>query len=232
MHYVISDLHGCYEKYKAMLNQIKFSDTDDLYVLGDVVDRGEQPFKILRDMSLRPNVFPIMGNHDYMALILLKRLMVEITEDNYETHLDANVLEGLSLWLSDGGQTTLDEFRGLRRDVQQDMLLYLSEFSAYELLTLNKNAFVLVHAGLPEQYASKDLDDFEFFDFVSASTDYEKRYFKDAYLVTGHTPTFLIDEQYRGRVYKKNNHIAIDTGAVFGENLCCVCLETGEVYYV
>ena len=67
MTYVISDIHGQYEKYIAMLEKISFSDDDTLYVLGDVVDRGEGSMRILYDMSMRPNVIPIMGNHEHMA---------------------------------------------------------------------------------------------------------------------------------------------------------------------
>ena len=40
MIYVMSDLHGCYEKYRAMLETIRFAEEDALYVLGDVLDRG------------------------------------------------------------------------------------------------------------------------------------------------------------------------------------------------
>jgi serine/threonine protein phosphatase 1 len=65
-----------------------------------------------------------------------------------------------------------------------------------------------------------------------AYNDYNKVYFPDAFLVTGHLPTFQIDESYRGKIYRANNHIAIDTGAVFGETLSCLCLETNEEFYV
>ena len=41
MTYVISNLHGNYQKYKAMLSEISFRDSDILYVLGDIVDYGE-----------------------------------------------------------------------------------------------------------------------------------------------------------------------------------------------
>jgi serine/threonine protein phosphatase 1 len=40
MTYVIADIHGCYEQYKALLEKINFSASDTLYVLGDVIDRG------------------------------------------------------------------------------------------------------------------------------------------------------------------------------------------------
>ena len=36
----MSDIHGEYDKYLAMLEQIDLSEDDTLYVLGDVVDRG------------------------------------------------------------------------------------------------------------------------------------------------------------------------------------------------
>ena len=72
MIYVMSDIHGEYEKYKAMLEKINFTDDDVLYVLGDVIDRGPEPVKILADMSMRHNVYPVFGNHELMALDVLK----------------------------------------------------------------------------------------------------------------------------------------------------------------
>ena len=49
--------------------------------------------------------------------------------------------------------------------------------------------------------------------------------------MTGHTPTGLIEKASAGRIYRKNNHIAIDCGAVFGNPLGCICLDTGEEFY-
>ena len=73
MVYCISDIHGDYERYIAMLNFINFSDDDTLYVLGDVIDRGKQGVEILLDIMGRPNVFMIMGNHEQMCLATLGR---------------------------------------------------------------------------------------------------------------------------------------------------------------
>lgn len=36
----MSDIHGCFDKYKEMLELIEFVPGDTLYVLGDVTDRG------------------------------------------------------------------------------------------------------------------------------------------------------------------------------------------------
>ena len=40
MHYVMSDLHGRWDLYTAMLEQIEFSPEDRLYILVDVVAEG------------------------------------------------------------------------------------------------------------------------------------------------------------------------------------------------
>ena len=50
--YVISDIHGNYEKYKRLLEMIDFKDQDTLYVLGDVIDRGPEGIKVLKDFDL------------------------------------------------------------------------------------------------------------------------------------------------------------------------------------
>lgn len=75
MIYLMSDIHGEYKKYIAMLEKINFSDNDILYILGDVLERGPEPIKILKDMSMRSNVYPIMGNHELMAIDILKDLL-------------------------------------------------------------------------------------------------------------------------------------------------------------
>ena len=80
MIYVMSDIHGCKDEYMEALKQIDLKDEDTLYVLGDIVDRGPDGIEILRDMMFRANVIPLIGNHDYMALMMLKKLAVPITE--------------------------------------------------------------------------------------------------------------------------------------------------------
>lgn len=69
-------------------------------------------------------------------------------------------------------------------------------------------------------------------EFIAGEAEYEKQYFDDRILVTGHTPTSLINEKYAGRIYSKNNHLAIDCGAAFGGRLACVCLDTQDMFYI
>jgi len=235
MTYAISDLHGCYDQYMQMLGKISFSDCDMLYVLGDVVDRGPEPIKLLRDMSMRANVIPVLGNHDQIAYTTLQQLLFEFTEENIKKHFGGelmNFFQNISNWTEIGGKPTLEGFGALPMDEREYIIEYLLEFSLYEAIKVNGKNFILAHSGLPEGATLSNLGSFDTYDFVTAVTDYNKEYFSDIFLVTGHLPTMGIDEEYRGRIYRANNHIAIDTGAVFGERMGCICLDTDEEFYV
>lgn len=232
MTYVMSDLHGHYQQYLQMLDKINFSDDDDLYILGDVVDRGPQTVELLRDMSMRTNVFPILGNHDMTAALLLKKLCVEITEDNYASQLTPEILRILAAWQMDGGQATLDGFKKLPIDEREALLDYLEEFSPYETLEVAGRRFILVHGGIPYEGRNIPLAHQSVHALVIERPDYAKRYYNNAYLVTGHTPTINIGEEYRGRIYRENGHIAIDCGAGYGLGLGCIRLDDFAEFYV
>lgn len=232
MIYVMSDLHGCYDKYKQMLEKIKFNKEDTLYMLGDSIDRGNDGIKILLDMMKRANVVPMLGNHEYMAYSVLKKFNVEITAYNYNSHLDAETIEMYENWMFNGGITTSQAFAKLDKVTRDGIVEYLGEFELYEELEVNGNTFVLVHGGLVGFEEDKDLGEYDIHDIIWGRCDYARQYYKDKYLVTGHTPTYNIDENYKGRIYKQNNHIAIDCGAVYGGRLGCICLDTLEEFYV
>jgi serine/threonine protein phosphatase 1 len=232
MIYVMSDIHGQYDKYRKMLELIGFSGKDELYVLGDAVDRGPDPVKLLWDMSMRPNVLPIMGNHEYMAEIILKRLNVEITKENCEEQITADILRAIEAWREDGGETTLKQFRRLTPENRGYILEYFEEFTPYEELEVGGRKFLLVHGGLPDFSPEKPLEDYKLYGLITDRPDYSKQYFTDRYLVTGHTPTVLIDESYAGKIYRKNGHIAIDCGAGWGGRLGCIRLDDMKEFYV
>ena len=232
MIYVMSDLHGCYDKYLQMLEKIKFNSEDTLYMLGDSIDRGDDGIKILLDMMKRPNVVPMLGNHEYMAYSVLKKFNVEITAYNYNSHLDTEAIEMYENWMFNGGITTSQAFAKLDKGTRDSIMEYLGEFELYEELEVNGNSFVLVHGGLVGFEEDKDLGEYDIHDIIWGRCDYARQYYKDKYLVTGHTPTYNIDENCRGKIYIQNNHIAIDCGAVFNGTLGCLCLDTLEEFYV
>ena len=229
MNYVISDIHGHFDKYKEMLEKINFNDGDILYILGDVVDRGENGIKVLQDMMMRSNVIPVLGNHEYMAMVSLSWMMKEVTEDTLE-EFDLDRMQSLSEWMLVGGKETMAEFQKLCIEDREDILEYLTEFSLYEVVHAGGETFILVHAGLDNFRSDRDLYDYDPSELIFRKPDYTKEYFPDKYLVTGHTPTRTIHD--RDEIFVKNRHIVIDCGCEFGGKLGCVCLDTMEQFYV
>ncbi len=226
MHYAVSDIHGCYDKYIKLLERIAFTDDDTLYILGDIVDRGEKGIEILTDAAKRKNVVPLKGNHDYLAHRLLKEMC------NYSGgEIPKKQAELLNMWISDGGMTTLNGFRRLPREKQSFILSYLGSFSIYEELTINDNLFFMAHT-VPDKERMQNFNQLIWHEFIVGEPEYDKTYFSDRIIVTGHTPTRLIDKSYRDRIFVKNNHIALDCGAVFGGPLGCICLDTFEEFYI
>ena len=55
-------------------------------------------------MMLRRNVFPIIGNHEYMALMVLKKFAVEITDENTENYLSADDITSYMNWSLNGAR--------------------------------------------------------------------------------------------------------------------------------
>ena len=234
MRYIVSDIHGCYNQYQKLLEKIRFSEKDELYVLGDVVDRGPEPIKVLQDMMKRPNVIFILGNHDFIMYMLMKKLSVEITEENYDKHLTSELLLDYNLWLQDGGQVTAEQFRELRYAEKMAVLDYIEGASVYEVIENDGKEYRLVHAGLSNFSKDKNLGEYELYELLEGRADYTRRYYSDEniFLVTGHTPTVYIDGWRKPEVYRKNGHIALDCACVAGGKLAAFCVETEEVIYV
>ncbi len=231
MIYAISDLHGDYEKYAAMLKKIQFSEADTLYVLGDVIDMGADGLRILMDMSARPNVFPIIGEHEFRALPLLRHLKGSLSEKT-AANFDADTMRAFAEWGKQGGQETVRAFRAMPKDDRAWILEYLEEFVPYEEVTAGGREFVLVHAGLENFSAERPLDDYRLEEMLYTAPDYGRVYFKDRVLVTGHRPTAEIHPDYKGRIFSLNNHLAIDCGAAYGLPLGCVRLDDLAEFYV
>lgn len=229
--YIMSDIHGNYEKYIQALKAINLHDNDTLYVLGDVVDRGANSCKILIDMMCRFNVIPLLGNHEFMAMKVLSKLIEEITENTIES-FNQEFITGMLNWFDNGGKSTFDEFKKLSSEDRQAVLDYLGEFELYREITVNRQNYILVHAGFDNFKRAKRLSDYKLHEIIWAKTDYDKVYFKDKILVTGHTPvSVILFDKNANKIYKKNNHIAIDCGCGFGGQLGILCLDTMEEIY-
>ncbi len=229
MTYVVSDLHGCFEKFKKLLSQIRFSDHDVMYVLGDIVDYGEESMELLCDLSMRYNVIPIVGDHDYRALRLLTELDKMLRDGAAP---DAEILGEMAEWIQDGGQKTMEGFKELDDDMKEGVLEYLADLSLYEEVEVGGKKYLLLHAGIADFDPDTPLDDYMPEDFISRSLDVNRRYFDDVTVVAGHVPTYTLSEGEKGKIFYGEGCILLDCGAAFDEALGCLCLDNGKEYYV
>ena len=223
MIYAMSDLHGCFYAYLDMLKKIDLGDEDTLYILGDVIDRGLYGIDILFDMMERPNVKPLIGNHEDMALPVMRAIAAGKVIGDPDDH---------RLWMYNGGETTKIAFRALSAEKQRQIIAYIESFTLREELSVGERRFHLSHS-LPEYVPGVDIGKASYEDLIWGRPDYSRCYQKDILCVTGHTPTMLIAETYAGTIFRENNHLAIDCGAVFYDGrLGCICLDTLEEFYV
>ena len=234
MIYVCSDIHGDYAKYRSLLEKISLQAQDTLYVLGDVIDRGPDGIKILRDMMVRPNIAPILGNHELIAAACLGWLLDDITEKSLSA-LGPAQLGALQGWMNNGGEPTFLAVCGLSREERKEILEYIKEMELYAQVEVGGRSFLLVHAGLDHFSPEKKLEDYDLEDFLFCRPGPNKQYYPDQYLVYGHTPTRLLRKQMgeplMDTILYGETQIAIDCGCGFGGPLGCLCLDTMEEFY-
>ena len=237
--YLCSDLHGQYDLYIKMLDDIRFSQDDHLYILGDIIDRGPKSIEILQDVMNRDNVTCLIGNHEMMMLDYLNR----------------NRERG-SFWTlsNNGGTVTKRGFNKLPDQEKTCIIDYLNNLYLQIEIEMNGKKFLLSHSSFLEDMGTvrwRDLDDkivfntvwnspWRFFEHIPL-----QKYKEDGRIhVIGHVPTVYIDDRNwpKGRmsampsayVDHANRIVNIDLGCArmarlsrnTGLALCCMNLES------
>lgn len=139
--YVISDIHGYLSRMFDVLRKANFDwDNDELYVLGDIIDRGPESAEALywAIEEASDNVHFLLGNHEDMAY----RALLQVVDD---VPIDDIIYE--NPWSWNGGYKTLDncrEFYGSKWC--HKAAAWIKELPLYYIVD-NK---LLVHAGLCE----------------------------------------------------------------------------------
>lgn len=233
MVYVTSDLHGYPpEAFMKLLDRAGFTGDDFLFVLGDVIDRGEYGAELLLWLTEQPNVQLILGNHEAM-LASCSFLFEEVTEKSL-AKLTVDQMRLLETWADNGALPTI---AGLRKILRQDALLvegildYLQDAPLYECVEAGGNRFILVHSGLGNFHPNRPLDKYMPDELLRERPTPDTVYFPDATVIFGHTPTEFFGEQYRGRAIKTESWICIDTGAAMGNSPMILRLDDGKEFY-
>ncbi|MDF1677890.1 MAG: symmetrical bis(5'-nucleosyl)-tetraphosphatase [Legionellaceae bacterium] len=100
--YAIGDIQGCYEPLMRLLQHIQFNpQTDRLWFVGDLVNRGPDSLRVLRFIKALP-ISPIitLGNHDLHLLCqLFLKNPKKSSDDTLEDILNAPDKTVLGHWL-------------------------------------------------------------------------------------------------------------------------------------
>ena len=225
MTYFVSDIHGYYELFLRLLEKIGFSDADELYVLGDVIDKGKDSVRLIKHIMEAENIHMIIGNHEHSLLYEYHSLMEDSPEDF------GAVLDRLqSRFERDDERLTFE------------MLDWLERLPYY----IEGEDFIAVHAGIPVDSTGRVISPADalpeqlIYDRVFKDPTFAPR--GDKCVIFGHTPTMYISEKAVILAYKKKGcpgdsikdfcKIHIDMGTWTTKILGCFCKEKLTATYI
>lgn len=230
--YVMSDIHGRRDLFCKILEIINFNNNDTLYILGDVIDRGEESISLYQELMNMNNVHLIKGNHEEMCY-----------------HGMIGDIDCFNMWIRNGGEITRKQLMELEKDKRYNILSHMNHLPLYEIVDVCGKEFILVHAGLLNKpYMS-------IYDMLKEQNNtlmwtrgsfFEEEFDYDGYIIFGHTMTCAIpweiekhipnniniDECIKNSsIWKNSNKIGIDCGAVYGGRLACLRLDDLKEFY-
>lgn len=200
--YVMSDIHGEADRFHQMLELIKFSSSDRLYILGDVVDRGPDGIALIREIMKMKKTTLLLGNHEYMMLGYYSKDVTEIE---------------IRRWNKNGNEPTVSAMDKLTARERKSVLSFLSKLRTSIRLEINKKSFYLVH-GFP----GDDVHD----EVWQRPTEEDINPFPGTVLIIGHTPVseFMsgnIDAIEKEMEEKGEHHRILHTSEFIDLDCCC-----------
>jgi bis(5'-nucleosyl)-tetraphosphatase (symmetrical) len=99
--YAIGDIQGCYKPLREVLDKAGFDPaTDQLWCVGDLVNRGPDSLKVLRYLqSLGDSCVAVLGNHDLHLLKVVAGAKRHSEKDTFDDVLKAPDRQELIEWL-------------------------------------------------------------------------------------------------------------------------------------
>lgn len=209
--FVIPDIHGCYDTFVELLNQINFGKDDFLFLLGDYINRGKKSGEVLdKIIELIKNdyrVFPLLGNHEHM---LLEKHLKDYTEEELKLPR-----QFLNKGLLNGSNKIKNEYLG-----------FISNLPYYYELT----DYYIVHAGF--NLTEKDfLNDYLSMIWLNEMEIQNK--IIDKRIIIGHKTKSL--NEIKHEIENQSQIIHLDNGCVYKSNpklgnLICFDLDTNKLF--
>ncbi len=208
--FVITDIHGCFQTFLKLLDKISLKKVDQLFILGDMVDRGPYSYLVIEKIVQLINegyaIFPLRGNHEQLFLNFNRenpRKLKTFAGRQYARHL-----------LNETGH--LPEF----------IDLFFSRLPYY----YETDIAYLVHAG----FNTRKINHFEEWkDMIwMRRFEYDKKKFKKKMVIHGHVPIPFDD--ISSAVVSANKNINLDNGCIRADilgygRLVCLNMDTNEI---
>ncbi len=210
---VIGDVHGHYQGLMQLLDAIAPTTEDQIYFLGDLIDRGPQSSQVVD--FVKDNSYPcLLGNHEHMLIKIL-------TDKNASS-------QSVQGWLYSGGQATLASYKGGK--VPQEHLEWFQNLPLY----LDLGDIFLVHAGIDPSKTIEEQTAEEFCWIREKFHRIQKPYFSDKIIIVGHTITFTLPQIPVGKIASGPGWLDLDTGAYHPRSgwLSALDVTNSQVYQV
>ncbi|CEJ47977.1 metallophosphoesterase family protein [Umezakia ovalisporum] len=189
---IIGDVHGHYEGLMRLMDLIAPASDDQVYFLGDLIDRGPKSSQVI-DFVKNNNYPCLLGNHEQMLLSIL-------SGDNIST-------QAMQAWLYGGGQATIASYKNAH--VPKEHLDWLRTLPTY----LDLGHVWLTHAGV-DPYLPLAQQTAEQFCWIRHEFhSIQQPYFIDKLMIIGHTITFTFPGVSPGQLAQGRGWLDIDTGA-------------------
>lgn len=139
--YVFSDVHGHCKTLERLLSRVSPSANDEVWVLGDMIDRGPDPVGVMRLCRSLPNAHVLMGNHEDLMMDFFSNPDGEFAAVN---------------WAINGCATTLSGLRAMDESERVDLVEWVQHLPLSGHVVVGGRPYLLVHAGLvPRSFAAR-----------------------------------------------------------------------------
>ena len=201
--WIIPDIHGCFKTVKALLeNTLKVTKNDELYFLGDYIDRGPDSKGVIDYLmhlqNEEYNVHFLKGNHEDMCV---SAFQADQKKKLFGKHVEQKE------WEAVGAEKTLKSFNVKHpREIPQ---LYIDWMNAC-LPYIELEEYILVHAGMNFHISDPFKDEQSMMWTRKFRVDYSKTHGKK--IIHGHIP---VDYSFMSLVVEQNDRydfIALDNG--------------------